>query len=175
MDAHDKKKAVPRPELLIAQSERRLRIVLRAIVRANPDEHHRTDELRVAQAANILLGRKPQRGAPGFWRDDMLEMMALMYSVKALSTDEISIEGLAKAVIDMPCGADQPVSEGSAVEDLADKFIAYAPELLEAHSYDGKEYFSSFYAPIVDLFNALKRAGISIDEDVTPIGSLRGR
>lgn len=157
------------------QSERRLRIILRAIVRANPDELHRADELRVVQAANILLGRKPQRGAPGFWRDDMLEMMALMYSAKALTTDEISIEALAKAVIDMPCGADQPVSQDAMIEDLVNKFIAYAPELLEAHSYDGKEDFSSFYDPIVSTLRALQKAGIKIDEDVIPMGMRQGR
>lgn len=174
MDSNDKKKPVARPELLMEHSERRLRVILRAMVRANPDEHHRTDELRVAQAARILLGRKPQRGAPGFRRDDMLEMMAFLYSVEALSNNEVSIEGLAKKVIDMPGGAGSD-PEGAVVKDLADKFIAYAPELLAAHSVDGNEDFFSFYAPIVDMFDALRKTGIKIDEDVIPVGARQGR
>lgn len=148
---------------------------MRAIIWANPDELHRTNELRVAQAMNILLGRKPQRGAPGFWRDDMLEMMAFMYSVKRLSTDEISIEALARAVMDMPSGAERPASEDGAIEDLVNKFIAYAPELLEAHSYDGRESFSDFYDPLVDVLRALQKAGIKIDEDVIPMGTRQER
>ena len=171
-----KAKKVPAlPEILMEQSERRLRVILRAIVRANPDKHHRTNEVRVTQAINILLGREPQRGAPGFWRDDMLEMMAFIYSVKRLSADKISIEALARAVIDMPSGVERPVSEDGAIEDLVNKFIAYAPELLEAHSYDGRESFSDFYDPVVDVLRALQQAGIKIDEDVIPMGTRQER
>lgn len=169
------KKPVPKPEILLEQSERRLRIILRAIVRAHPDELHRTEELRIARAANILLGRKPQRGAPSFWRDDMLEMMALMYSIEARSGHERSAESLARAVIDMPTGAETPVSEQAAIEDLSNKFIQYKLELLEAFAIDGTEGFSEFYDPIVALFDALKNAGIEIDEEVISIGSSRGR
>jgi hypothetical protein len=163
-----------KPELLLDCSERTLRIILRAIVRGHPDEQHRTEEMRVTQAAAILLGRKPSRGAPGFWRDDMLEMMAFMYSVEAHARRPIAVEKLAKSVIDMPGGAGKD-PEGAVVKDLVRKFNAYREELLAAHSFDGNEDFDAFYAPIVDVLDALKRADIAIDEHVIPAGARRQR
>lgn len=159
-----------KPELLWGRSERTLRILLRAIVRSYPDEQHRTEEARVAQAAALLLGRKSPRGAPGFWRDDMLEMMAFMYSVAAHSKRPVAVEKLAKAVIDMPGGVGKDL-EGAVVKDLVRKFNANRDELLAAHSFDGNEDFDAFYAPIVGVFDALKLAGVSVDEDVIPVGA----
>lgn len=162
------------PELLFERSERTLRIVLRAIIRGNIDETGRTEEMRLAQAAAILLGKRPQRGAPGMWRDDMLEMMAFMFSVKAYSKRDVSIEKLAKLVIDMPGGARKD-PEGAIVKDLVRKFNAHRNELLAAHSFNGSEDFYAFYGPIVDAMDALKRAGIQIDENVIPVGARQGR
>lgn len=163
-----------KPELLLDRSERSLRIILRAIVRGHPDELHRTEEMRVSQAAAILLGRKSPRGAPGIWRDAMLEMMAFMYSEAVYSKREVSIERLAKAVIDMPGGAGKD-SEGSVVKDLVRKFNAHRDELLAAHSLDGSENFDEFYAPIVDALDALQRADVAIDDQVIPAGAWLGR
>lgn len=163
-----------KPELLLERSERTLRLILRAIVRRHPDEVGRTDETRISQAAALLLGRERPRGAPGHWRDDMLEMMAMMYSVATRSKRHVSIEHVAKAVIDMPGGAGRD-PEGAIAKDLVRKFTAYRDELLAAHSIDGSEDFEEFYAPIADAFTALRRAGIEFDEDVIPMGSLQGR
>lgn len=164
----------PKPELLLDRHERILRVLLRAIIRGHPDALHRTEEARVATAAAILLGREPSRGAPGLWRDDMLEMMAFLYSVAAYSKRPVAIESLAKAVIGMPRGVGRD-PEGAVVKDLVRKFNAYRDELLAAHSYDGNEDFDEFYAPIADIFEALERAGIAFDKDVIPAGVWRGR
>ncbi|WP_156389071.1 hypothetical protein [Mesorhizobium sp. Root695] len=164
----------PKPELLLERSERTLRIILRAIVRGYPDEQHRTDEARVAQAVAILLGRKSQRGAPGLWRDDMLEMMAFMYSVAAYAKRPVAVEKLANAVIDMPGGAGKD-PEGAVAKDLVRKFNAHRDELLAAHSFDGREDFGEFYNPIADVFDGLRRAGVAIDNHVIPMGARRRR
>lgn len=163
-----------KPELLLDRSERTLRIILRAIIRRHPDQRGRTDEARVTQAAALLLGRERPRGAPSLWRDDMLEMMAIMYSAAAYSKRQVSIEHVAKAVIDMPGGPERD-PEGAVAKDLARKFRAHRDELLAAHSIDGSEDFEEFYAPIADAFKALNRAGVELDEDVIPIASLQGR
>ncbi|WP_422384329.1 hypothetical protein [Roseibium album] len=104
----------------------------------------------------------------------MLEMMAFLYSVAAYSNKTVSIEPLAKAVIDMPGGPGKD-PEGSVAKDLVRKFNANREELLAAHSYDGEEDFDKFYSPIADVFEALERAGIALDRDVIPAGAWRGR
>lgn len=164
----------PKPELLSDRSERTLRVILRAIVRGHPDELHRTEEARVTQATAVLLGRKPPRGAPGFWRDDMLEMMAFMHSVESYSKRPVSVESLAKTVITMPGGPGKD-PEGAIAKDLVRKFRANRDELLARHSFDGTENFDEFYAPLVDIFEALQRSGIAIDDRTIPVGARRRR
>lgn len=162
------------PELLMERGERSLRLVLRAIIRSNPDQKGRTDEMRVVQATRVLLGQPPQRGAPGIWRDDLLEMMAIMYSIATRAQNrEVSIQHLAEAVISMPQGPKHD-REGAVVKDLVRKFIAHRVELLALHSFDGKESHDEFYQPIVDALDALRRAGINVDESIAPLEYVKG-
>lgn len=160
--------------MLLERSERTLQLLLRAIIRGNPDELGRTDEQRVAIAAAILLGRRLPRGAPGIWRDDMLEMMAFMHSVETHARRKVSIEQLAKSVIDMPAGPGAD-PQGSVVKDLVRKFIANKEQLLAAHSYDGNESFEGFFGPIDDALTALCAAGINIDRDIFSIALRKGK
>src|SRR4051794_32721445 len=121
-------------ELLLSRSERSLRLILRAVVYGNPDTLKRTEEMRVAQGAAILLGRKPARGAPRFWRDDMLEAMAFWHSVETLRGNQVSIEQLAKAAVN-GFGQSGKDPESSVAKDLVRKFVANRDQLLAAHSY----------------------------------------
>ncbi|TGT53508.1 hypothetical protein EN813_047510 [Mesorhizobium sp. M00.F.Ca.ET.170.01.1.1] len=105
----------------------------------------------------------------------MLEMMAFMYSVAAHSGRDVSVESLAKAVIDMPGGSAGKDPEGAVAKDLARKFVAHCEELLARHSFDGNEDFDQFYDPLVDAFSALRRAGIAVDDSILPPGARRRR
>jgi hypothetical protein len=162
------------PELLLERSERTLRLVLRAIIRGNPDELGRTEEQRVVMAAAILLGRKPPRGAPGIRRDDILEMMTFLYSLPPVRNKrKVSIEHAAKSVIDMPGGPGKD-PEGSIVKDLVRKFTAHQKQLLAAHAYDGNESFEAIYGPVADALTALAEAGVNIDRDTIPMTTRKG-
>lgn len=162
------------PELLLDRQERTLRLVLRAIVRGNPDIMHRTDEHRVANALALLLGRESPRGAPGHWRDDMLEMMTLLYSIEEGAGRTISLQRLAESVIDMPGGPGKD-PEGAVVKDLVRKFTGSREKLLSSHGVNGTDDFDAFYEPITTIIKVLRSVGIAVDDRTLPPGAWRGR
>lgn len=135
---------------------------------------HRTKEHRVSNTVALLLGRESSRGAPGHWRDDMLEMMAFLYSVAEEAGRTVSLQSLAESVIDMPGGPGKD-PEGAIVKDLVRKFTRNREKLLALHGIYGNENFEDFYSPIITILGALKSIGITIDESVLPPGALGGR